>query len=556
MSLSPDGKLVAIGGQGPVHAGAIYDFVSRTRLCYIGSPKYWFVPACFSPDGGMLVGHYGAGDLEIINTRTGKIIRAIDADDEGNLTNVLFMPNGKTLITSGYDKAIRFWNAESGEEIRTIINDDGGTALMALSRDGSLLATVAYKRHKVGSSNAIEMRRARDIRLWDTQSGKAVGRFTGAEDAAHPVFIGFTDDNKQLVVANNSGIVSLWKAGDGTKVRQVAKTPCALSTGSLSRDGRILALGATEGTIFLYSVETGKPIVETDGHRARVMSLACSPDGKYVVTGGADSLVCLWDRQTGQEVRRRRGEKDGIVWRVLVSPDSTFVVSCGGGGELTRWAIGTGKEERILKDPADLGNYPSLSGDGRMLALANRGDHVLLLDTKTGKQRELKAPNCRDAIFSRDDKSVIAWSSDNVIHKWDVESGKHDEIACEALQKRVWSAAWSPDRRFIALASDEGLVAIADTATGKARRAFDGLPKGLIVWSLAFSADGRHLAWTYGEPGVIELGEVATGKRVARFEPKSGQINCLSFTPDGGTLISGSADTTALLWDVSKVVGK
>jgi hypothetical protein len=69
---------------------------------------------------------------------------------------------------------------------------------------------------------------------------------------------------------------------------------------------------------------------------------------------------------------------------------------------------------------------------------------------------------------------------------------------------------------------------------------------------MAFSPDSRLLAWSgwWGDPSV-HLVEVATGQECHRFVGHTGRVLPLSFSADGTKLVSGSDDTTALVWDLT-----
>src|SRR5262249_42012947 len=63
------------------------------------------------------------------------------------------------------------------------------------------------------------------------------------------------------------------------------------------------------------------------------------------------------------------------------------------------------------------------------------------------------------------------------------------------------------------------------------------------VWSVAFSPDGKTLALgggLAGQPGEIQLWDVATGKEQATLKGHTDGVNCVAFSPDGKTLASAS----------------
>src|SRR5262249_13961006 len=49
----------------------------------------------------------------------------------------------------------------------------------------------------------------------------------------------------------------------------------------------------------------------------------------------------------------------------------------------------------------------------------------------------------------------------------------------------------------------------------------------------------------------VRLWEVATGKEILQLQGHSATVYSLTFSQDGNTLASGSADTTVLLWDLA-----
>src|SRR2546426_509955 len=131
----------------------------------------------------------------------------------------------------------------------------------------------------------------------------------------------------------------------------------------------------------------------------------------------------------------------------------------------------------------------------------------------------------------------------------------------ELAQFTFTTAAWSPDAKWIALGTPQGIIEVRDAATGNINRTLAGHRNP--VEAVAFSADGRWLA-SGSEDNTIKLWDVATGKELRTFPGHGRSIAKVAF---GSMLFSdwafrrerlfltwlavASTDGTIKLWDVS-----
>src|SRR5262245_12875599 len=137
---------------------------------------------------------------------------------------------------------------------------------MALSADGSQLATVAYDLTKLNNDTRV-MHRSSEIVIWDAKTGKRLRDITVGNPKDGPTFIVFTRDGKGMMVGGRDQTVTLWDVERGTKSRQITRNPNWHWSAGLSPDGKTLAVGDNEGTIHLHSVATGKSLTTPYGHR-------------------------------------------------------------------------------------------------------------------------------------------------------------------------------------------------------------------------------------------------------------------------------------------------
>jgi sugar lactone lactonase YvrE len=171
--------------------------------------------------------------------------------------------------------------------------------------------------------------------------------------------------------------------------------------------------------------------------------------------------------------------------------------------------------------------------------------------------------------FTPDGKGLLAWvhpeyrgflyvGEDNEKGPglWDVATGK--ELRRYSDPAHLQATAVSPDGTTLAAGSGWDIHLI-DADTGKELRAF-GEHKSLVM-SLAFTPDGKAIASSSVKPrpgwggqakldSAVHVWDTTTGERLRRFEGHRDAVWSVAISADGRLLASGSADGTALIWDV------
>src|SRR5262249_15478151 len=106
--------------------------------------------------------------------------------------------DSKSLLTSGADNKIRFWNVATGREIRSLQHPNEGISYMRPSPDGKLLGVAD------GSGN---------VAIWDAATGETRVTFRTRSYGENP--LAWTSDSKRLVFATRDLTVRVIDAETG-----------------------------------------------------------------------------------------------------------------------------------------------------------------------------------------------------------------------------------------------------------------------------------------------------------------------------------------------------
>jgi RNA polymerase sigma factor (sigma-70 family) len=155
LAFTADGKTLVSGGEdNRVH---LWDVSSgKEDRCLTGHTRWVLTVAC-SPDGDTIA----SGDGQFIRlwqASTGKELACLTHE---GVASIRFSPDGRTLVSGGYDRTVRLWDVATCKQRRRFLGHDGLVQTVAISDDGRLVAS--------GGRDAL-------ILLWDVTGRLRNGR--------------------------------------------------------------------------------------------------------------------------------------------------------------------------------------------------------------------------------------------------------------------------------------------------------------------------------------------------------------------------------------------
>jgi WD40 repeat protein len=318
---------------------------------------------------------------------------------------------------------------------------------------------------------------------------------------------------------------------------------------AFSVDGQTLAAGGGDDALRLWDVTTGK-------ERGRinepwVNALVFSPRGKVLITGNGFKKIRVWDWRTGEELRMFKGHK-GAIKALALDDEGRVLVSAGQDKTIRMWVVPIGKPIPFDQDQYELTHHTdevnalAFHPDGTMFASGSSDRTIRLWRSPQGQLvRTIKAPCAVTSLaFAPDGQTLVSGGDDGRVRLWEVESGKQLRVLA-GKQTSVNTVAFSPDGKMILSSGDDETIRRWDATTFKplstiVRPSGDGA-------ALAISPQG--LLASAGLNNTIRLWDLATAKEVGLTPGHHSGIASITLSPDGKSLVSGSANGKIQQWD-------
>ncbi|MCI0705795.1 MAG: WD40 repeat domain-containing protein [Planctomycetia bacterium] len=273
----------------------------------------------FSPTGDMLAScspkdreieaFAGTPVARLWDPKTGKNTKVLKGHQQG-VYAVEFSRDGKTLVTAGADKTIRFCDVNTGEARITLQLERAATQI-EFNPNSTLLASGSL--------------RDESVLVWDVKTEKVVATLDGHTKGVWTM--AFSPDGTKLAVGCGDGIIRLWDVKTGKATTLKGHTDLT-HTLTFTADGKTLLSANSDNTIRRWNLATEKAEVIPLKHTAEFRSMAFSPEGSLLATGDAKSDIVLWDVATGKVIETFKGHT-GWVSAITFSPDGKTLASAG-----------------------------------------------------------------------------------------------------------------------------------------------------------------------------------------------------------------------------------
>ncbi|KAG1896010.1 WD40-repeat-containing domain protein [Suillus fuscotomentosus] len=264
-------------------------------------------------------------------------------------------------------------------------------------------------------------------------------------------------DKRRMITGSYDKTLRLWDLETGVVWKKMEGHSSGVFALTISRDGKIIASGDTNGEVIAWHGETGESItqpIKAYPGANWIDSLDFSPDGTVLAIGSSDYTVRFWCTKTwqmqgdpikcGSLVNCVRHSPSGTRERVAYLPDDTGLwnmslawtpdgtrLLLGGSLYILEWDTSTWQQvDRPWEGHTDYIYAIAIHPAGTLIASASEDNHVRLW--RLSDQRTIAvfqhSAKLKCVTFSVDGQRILSGGTDNKVLEWAVPSEGNSKI--------------------------------------------------------------------------------------------------------------------------------
>jgi WD40 repeat protein len=531
LAFSPDGLILATSRQlsffHPSSQIELWDMARPARPVGMATlPGSHIDAMAFSPDGRTLA-------AAAARTTLWEVSSADTLTSAGQLPAATIYPNAVAFAPSGHLLAIgsiggpaSLWDISDPKRPVLTASLTGVTDVegVAFSPDARTLATAS----------------AGSIVLWDVAAPTTPVTLTTLDAAAGASTAAFSPDGHALATAGTGTGVDLWNTPEPPALSSIAGGGGFSAYAAIAAGSRLLAFGNTSGAS-LWDI--------TDPQAPRFLGTVTNPE---VTTGPGTPVASLLER--------------ALLTSAVAFDPARPLLALAGGTDVSLWNLtdpGHPVHVKTITTPVNA-DLVIFSSRGHYLAIADRQQITVWDVTDPARPVLVKrtqaitagamafSPNGQTIAYASSTGSFL--SSSTEIHLWNVTGASKPVLlplpACTG-SCLVSSLAFSPDGQTLVAGTSSGvfLLSIGDHRADAAQQV-DTLPTQISA--LAFSPDGSFLAIGVGADTYIWATSTLSAPvqvTILRAPALGEQVDALTFSQNGRTLVTGYDNATISIWD-------
>jgi len=269
-----------------------------------------------------------------------KVVHTWKAHPKGVNAVRLFPKFGHIMLSAGMDGCIKLWDMYDKKNLlRTFNGHTKSVRDLCWNSDGSKFLSCSYDKQ---------------IKLWDTETGVCLGRYSNRNIPYCVKFHPHPDKENQFLVGCSNKKIVQWDTNTGKITQQYDQHLGPVNTITFIDEGRRFVTSSDDKSLRIW--EFGIPVVIKyicEPHMHSMPSVKVHPNGNWFVAQSLDNQILVYstrDRFRMNKKKRFLGHLiAGFACQVNFSPDGKYLISGDSDGKLWIWDWKHSKVLRTLQ---------------------------------------------------------------------------------------------------------------------------------------------------------------------------------------------------------------
>lgn len=278
---------------------------------------------------------------------------------DGAIDGIALSGDGRLIVTTGNDRLLKVWNAETRQLNGTIALDAGIATSLSVRNNRAVTG------HADGTVAVYDLdKRVQLYTFKRTDAGVWAAAFAGSEDL--------------IAAAGQDTTIALWQTGMPSAPDALLQSHTnAIQALAADTAGRWLASSSGDSSVKIWNVERRSVRRSLRGSADGVTTLAFSSDGAMIAGGRRDGSIKLWSASTGRTLRTITAHNVRVT-SIALAPSGDVIASSAEDGSVHIRGLKRSRIYGSLKDAGSGSNSVAFSNDGRTLLTGGRDGMVRL----------------------------------------------------------------------------------------------------------------------------------------------------------------------------------
>ncbi|KAL2216692.1 putative mRNA splicing factor [Thermoascus aurantiacus ATCC 26904] len=276
----------------------------------------------FPQSGHLLLSSAADGKAKIWDVYHQRELLRTFSGHSKSISDTTFHPTGKTFLTASYDRQIKLWDTEYGK-------------CLGRFSTGKTPHVVRFNPDPEHWHEFLAGMSDKKIVQFDTRTGQITQEYDHHLAAINTIT--FVDQNRRFISTSDDKSLRAWEYGIPVPIKFIAEPYMyALVRAAPHPNGKYVAFQSGDNQIVVYSStdkfrQNRKKCFRGHNNAGYAIDVVISPDGQFVASGDTGGYVCFWDWKTGKMYHKILAGKEGSAITCLDwHPQETSKVVTGG----------------------------------------------------------------------------------------------------------------------------------------------------------------------------------------------------------------------------------